>query len=184
MRTLVAACCLASIVGACGDEATTPTTGADLAGTPVAGEPAGLSGITSAHNAARASAMPAPSPALGPLTWAEPLAQAAQSWADGCKFEHSGGEYGENLYASAGSTPTGPSVVKSWADEVADYDYGSNSCTKVCGHYTQVVWRDSKQLGCAMKACTTNSPFGSFASWTLVVCEYDPPGNFTGKKPY
>jgi hypothetical protein len=162
-------------------------TGVDLASAPVAGEPAGLTGITAAHNAARAQAQPTPSPALGPLAWDDTLAQAAQGWAGGCQFKHSGGAYGENLYASAGTTPTGASVVADWVGEAKDYTYATNTCAagKPCGHYTQVVWRDTTKLGCAITSCSTNSPFGSkFPTWNLVVCEYDPPGNFNGKKPY
>jgi uncharacterized protein YkwD len=202
---------LAIVLGGCGsggdvpgahdaagiDEATTPDlaqpedlAGADLAGadlsTPPNGEPANLAGITAAHNMARANATPTPSPALNPLTWDATLAQAAQTVAAVCKFEHSNGSYGENLYASAGFAPTGAAVVNDWVGEAADYTYATNTCAagKSCGHYTQVVWRTTTKLGCALKACSQNSPFGSSPNWTLVVCEYDPAGNFVGMKPY
>ena len=157
---------------------------ADLSMGPVAGEPPTLTGITAAHNSARAQAMPAPSPALPALTWSGTLAQAAQTWADGCVFQHSMGMYGENLYASAGSTPTGPGVTQDWVSEASSYEHATDSCSGVCGHYTQVVWRATSMLGCAVKACSQNSPFGGYPDWTIVVCEYDPPGNYVGQKPY
>ena len=154
--------------------------------TPVSdGEPAALLGITAAHNAARAAVSPAASPAIPNLVWSKTVASAAQTWADRCKFEHSGGKYGENIYASGGKDVNAADVIGSWVGEAKDYDYASNKCSGVCGHYTQVVWRKSTQLGCAAAKCSTNSPFGTgFPEWQFVVCNYDPPGNFNGEKPY
>lgn len=143
-----------------------------------------MTGMTAAHNAARAAVMPAASPAIAPLVWSQTVASAAQAWADRCQFEHSGGKYGENIYASAGKAAKAAEVVSSWTSEAKNYDYGANSCSGVCGHYTQVVWRKSQQLGCGMAKCTKNSPFDGFAEWEFWVCNYDPPGNFNNQKPY
>lgn len=156
---------------------------ADLSTKPVVGEPPELIGITAAHNQVRASAKPTPSPALPALEWSSAVATAAQAWADGCTFKHSGNGYGENIYANAGSNPTGQSVVDNWASEASNYTYSSNSCAGTCGHYTQVVWRGSTQLGCGFATCTKNSPFSGFPTWNLVVCDYNPPGN-DGSRPY
>jgi pathogenesis-related protein 1 len=146
-------------------------------------EPASMAGMTEAHNAARAAVMPAATPEIPPLSWDGTVADYAQSWASGCQFMHSGGQYGENIYASTADTAP-PDVVAAWVAEDADYDYATNTCTNVCGHYTQVVWRDSVHLGCGVANCTTGSPFGGSGSWQLYVCDYDPPGNFDGMKPY
>jgi hypothetical protein len=94
------------------------------------------------------------------------------------------GKYGENLYAAAGKSAAPQEVVDSWVSEVADYDYAANSCSGVCGHYTQVVWRSSVRLGCGVAKCSKNSPFSGFNDWQLWVCNYDPPGNFIGSRPY
>jgi hypothetical protein len=100
-------------------------------------------------------------------------------------FSHNAGSYGQNLYASTGSNPPSPkAVVDSWVSEVADYNYANNSCSDVCGHYTQVVWRNSTKVGCGIKTCTSNSPFGGSGTWYIVVCNYSPPGNFSNQKPY
>jgi pathogenesis-related protein 1 len=145
-------------------------------------EPGELSGITALHNQARASVDPPAATPIPPLVWDPNLAAVAQAYADNCVFKHSGGPYGENLFASTGgSTPS--DVVGSWVSEVADYNYGSNSCSGVCGHYTQVVWAASQKLGCGVTTCTQNSPFGG-GSWQNWVCNYDPPGNYVGEKPY
>jgi uncharacterized protein YkwD len=145
--------------------------------------------MISAHNSVRISATPAPNPPLSPLTWSNTAASKAQAWADQCKFTHNPnlGNYGENLAAAAPPNTTATAgVVQDWAAESASYDYGLNTCASghVCGHYTQLVWRDTTQVGCATKVCSTNSPFGGFPQWQIWVCDYSPPGNFAGQRPY
>jgi len=115
-----------------------------------------------------------------PLQWSEPLASVAKEWADRLmqngQFVHSHNpKYGENLYEISGATATAADIVRAWAGEVSDYDYRSNSCRGVCGHYTQIVWNDTREVGCAV------ARGGRREVW---VCEYDPPGNRVGRKPY
>ncbi len=133
------------------------------------------------------------------LRWSEPLAQYAQDWATqlqskGCGLIHrpNTGKYkqlhGENLFYagpvkwSNGAVElqnmTPKLVVDSWALEKADYSYASNRCKagKVCGHYTQVVWKKSTQVGCASAVCADKSQ--------VMVCNYNPPGNYNGQRPY
>jgi pathogenesis-related protein 1 len=158
--------------------------GADDGGGPGDAEPASMNGMTAAHNAVRANPTPAPAEPMPALVWDAEIAAVAQAYAERCVFEHSGNEYGENLYASAGQASTPQQVVDSWASEVAQYDYGSNGCSGVCGHYTQIVWADTRRLGCGVAQCTTNSPFDGFPEWEHWVCNYDPPGNWVGDRPY
>ena len=73
---------------------------------------------------------------------------------------------------------TGPDAVSSWASEAADYDYASNTCAGVCGHYTQVVWATSTKLGCGVSTCP-----GLIYGHTIV-CDYAPGGNISGQRPY
>ncbi|WAM26162.1 CAP domain-containing protein [Myxococcus sp. NMCA1] len=145
--------------------------------------------MVTAHNLARSRAQPAPKPALPPLAWSTQAERKASSWAKACKFEHNPnrGDFGENLAAATPGAWTTSQVVKSWADESADYDYRRNTCQKgkVCGHYTQVVWRKTAAVGCATVMCNKNSPFGAkFPTWQLWVCNYAPPGNWVGQRPY
>jgi len=146
---------------------------------------AALCGITAQHNQARANVSPVPSTALPPMTWDTTVAAAAQAWADQCNFSHNSAGYGQNLYASAGSAAPSPTaVLTSWVSESAAYNYSTNVCSGTCGHYTQVVWRNSTLLGCGFKACSTNTPLGpKFPNWYLVVCDYSPAGN-NGSRPY
>ena len=108
------------------------------------------------------------------------LAAAAQAVADSCAFQHSANGYGENIYAAAGSAPTPADVVNSWTSEKANYTYSSNTCgsNKTCGHYTQVVWRDTTKVGCALYTCP------GFQYGATVVCNYGPGGNVGGQAPY
>ena len=138
-------------------------------------------GMVAEHNTARANASPTPSPALPEMTWDSALAETAQAWADRCVFEHSSNQYGENLYASTNQSDAA-TAVNAWVREVEDYDYESNQCSGVCGHYTQVVWRDSTRLGCAYADCDWLN--GLESSGRFWVCNYDPPGNYIGQKPY
>ncbi|KAF8091816.1 hypothetical protein N665_0435s0016 [Sinapis alba] len=127
----------------------------------------------SAHNQARQAV------GVGPVQWDATLAAFAQRYADGlrgdCKLIHSRGLYGENLSGSSGDL-TGVSAVNGWVNEKANYDYPSNTCNGVCGHYTQVVWRKSTRIGCGKARCNNGG--------TIISCNYDPPGNYANEKPY
>ena len=139
--------------------------------------------MVAAHNDARGRAAPTPSPALPDLSWSDELAQIADDWANQCVWEHSMGETGENL-AWFSYTVEPAEVVEAWFSEISDYDYDTNTCAagKMCGHYTQVVWRDTTKVGCAVVSCPDVEGIGMAGD--LWVCEYDPPGNWVGEKPY
>lgn len=132
--------------------------------------------------------MPAASPALPALVWSASIEAVAQTWANGCNYGHNPGRgfVGENIFAS--TSPYGArAVVGQWAAEVANYNYATNTCTpgQVCGHYTQLVWRNTTSVGCAVRQCTTGSPFSGWSGpWYFVVCDYSPPGNFNNQWPY
>jgi pathogenesis-related protein 1 len=144
--------------------------------------------MISAHNSVRISATPTPNPALPALTWSSAAAATAQAWADQCQFKHNPnrGNLGENIAAATPNSLTTMGVVQNWAAESAYYDYGTNSCApnRICGHYTQIVWRNTTQVGCAMARCNQNSPFSGSAQWWFWVCNYSPPGNYVGQRPY
>ncbi|CAN1167492.1 Pathogenesis-related protein 1 [Linum perenne] len=117
-----------------------------------------------------------------PLEWSPVLAECATNYtmklaSCGCEMVHSDGPYGENL-AWCDSDLNATQAVEMWDGEKVDYDYENNCCApeKMCGHYTQLVWRDSLEVGCAKVRC----PGGG----TLITCNYDPPGNYEGERPY
>ena len=118
-----------------------------------------------------------------PLAWSEDLAKVAAKWAEelkekNCGFEHSpDNTYGENLFKGTSGYFDARDVVNAWASEKAFYNYETNKCDpgEMCGHYTQIVWSNTKRVGCAKIECD---------DMEIWVCEYDPPGNWVGQKPY
>jgi pathogenesis-related protein 1 len=193
MRHLLAAAI--ALAAACGDDGGSADLdgGSDGAtgtidGPPVIGEPAGLEGTTDAHNAVRAQV------GVGPLVWDAQLAAIARAWVIQCVdtqaplglVDHNPGRssgqptyVGENIYGSGGGA-SGTDAVELWASEQANYDYASNTCAagQVCGHYTQIVWRSTTKVGCALHTCP-GLRYGS-----TVVCNYAPGGNIGGQRPY
>ncbi len=80
------------------------------------------------------------------------------------------GPYGENL---AMGYPSAAASVDAWGDERSEYNYDDPSFSEATGHFTQLVWKDSTQVGCARTLCGSHG-------WYLV-CEYWPRGNVIGQ---
>ncbi|PIL30254.1 transporter [Ganoderma sinense ZZ0214-1] len=133
-----------------------------------------ITAYLNAHNSVRAQHRAAP------LTWNETLASAAQSWVNKCVFKHSGGSlgpYGENLAAGTGSGYDIAAAVKSWTDEVSQY----NPNNPQPSHFTQVVWKATKQVGCAVKDGCSGIFDPKFGAAKFYACEYSPAGNVLGQ---
>ncbi|CAN3358520.1 protein Pry1p [Diutina catenulata] len=108
-----------------------------------------------------------------PLTWASKPYEFAKKMAanydcSGVLTHSHAPDLGENL---AAGYPDAKAVVQAWYDENETYTYGDETHYD---HFTQVVWKSSRYLGCAYKQC--GGKVG-----TYVVCEYDPPGNYVGE---
>ena len=132
------------------------------------------------------------------LAWSAEIAVYAQAWADQlaetvCTIEHRprtgawAQEYGENLYSmsSTGSLTGTISLaqgVRNWADEKAYFPGGVlknfSAYAKPIGHYTQLIWATTERVGCAVSTCKSGQ-------WNtlILVCNYDPPGNYIGEDP-
>ena len=144
--------------------------------------------MLTAHNAVRASASPEPDPPLDLLAWSDALAGDAAAWARQCPSTHDPDlalvAQGENLFfTSSAGERIADDVVDAWAIEAADYDLATDSCTGVCGHYTQIVWRETAAVGCAFQACLGGLR-GNPDMREVWVCRYSPPGNVRGQAPY
>ena len=139
-----------------------------------------------AHNAARRQVLPVAATPIPPLTWSTSLAATAQAYSAQCVWAHSGTPgLGENLAAAAPWSDRRLASAMSWASENVLYNYSANTCPsgQQCGHYTQMVWASTTQLGCGTTNCSTGSPFTGFQQWTNTVCNYTPAGN-NGQRPY
>ncbi|KAI9122194.1 hypothetical protein K1719_006883 [Acacia pycnantha] len=119
------------------------------------------------------------------FTWDEKLESAAKQTAmqhyDDCKMVHSDFPYGENIFWAQQLHWTPSDAVYYWYNESSWYNLTSLQCSapvgKDCGHFTQVAWKDSVRLGCALQHCRDPT------KGMLIFCEYDPPGNFDNENP-
>ncbi len=149
------------------------------------------SSILDVHNSERADVE------VQPLTWSNSLADGAQTWAQQIattgKFAHdpvntgltcTSNCRGENIAGFFTSVSEPDGGQSKWAAEKSDYNGQTNTCTPVspsvtCGHYTQMVWQNTHEIGCG-----TAPPGAGGLPYSILVCRYDPPGNYPGQLPY
>ena len=130
--------------------------------------------ILNAHNSYRSQV------GVPPITWSNTLASHAQERAkllsDTGKFEHLGanGE-GENLWKGTSHHFSFTQMVQSFGNEKKDYHGGVINANNY-SHYTQMVWRNTTQVGCAV----VDGRDGN----TILVCRYSPQGNVMGQSPF
>lgn len=117
-----------------------------------------------------------------PLTLNRDLCTVAQKWSDHLaatkKFEHSSDSgYGENLYSSAssGKEVSGDGATEAWYNEIKDYDFSNPGFAAGTGHFTQVIWKGTTEVG--IGAATYED-----GGWThiVVTANYSPAGNLIG----
>lgn len=136
--------------------------------------------LLAAHNGERARVG---TPAL---IWSEELEAEARAWARELiatgRFAHDPAPHGhgENLWTGWGKTFTPEEMVGEWIAERADYRPGvfpnvsrTRDWTDV-GHYTQLIWRATTHVGCAVETAGDRS---------VLACRYAPPGNIDGRSP-
>lgn len=164
------------------------------------------------HNRARKDGdrhVPNGLPPLPAVSWNCDAAAVAQAWADQSRGTqgHSSNDWrqqqfaartglrgnaaalGENLAWAAGSAPAvvQPLVkgVTDWDAEREHYNHSNGDCSQVCGHYTQIVWRESTQIGCGVVRDQIRFPGGN-QTWPhgyFLNCTYHNVGNMNGDNP-
>ena len=152
----------------------TSTSGTSTSSTSTSGSTASSgfeADILNAHNEKRALH------GIQSLAWNDTLAKYAADYAsstfscNNVKLVHSNGPYGENLAAgySGGYKP-----VDAWYDEIKQYDFSNPGFNEATGHFTQLVWKSTSQVGCAKVTCDN--------SWSqYTICEYsNTRGNVVG----
>jgi len=139
--------------------------------------------VLALHNAERSEL------GLPPLAWSDTLAAQSAVWANRLAelrvFGHSPHEMrpgqGENLWMGTAGAFSLDDMVGAWSDEKRMYRYGrlpvvtTSSEWHVVGHYTQMIWRDTTEVGCALVRANGAD---------YLVCRYSPPGNVYGEWPY
>jgi uncharacterized protein YkwD len=134
---------------------------------PANSPPQAMQPILNEHNSYRAKHC------IPPLTWSPVLASSAQQWANRCTFDHQeDSDDGENLFWGSAGAFSQEAVVRSWYEEIEAYSFTAPSVNDETGHFTQVIWRASKRLGCAVARCRGRD------FW---VCRYSPAGNDEGR---
>lgn len=121
--------------------------------------------------------------------------------------EHSSEDkYGENVAAWAGSkaAPAAERAATLWLGErtafkklsaIAPYRVGDEAGQTefdergqerpiIVGHYTAMIWRSTKQIGAARLDFELVDEQGEARYYTAIVCNYSPPGNRLGEKPF
>jgi len=139
--------------------------------------------VLAAHNRERVAL------GIAPLRWDPALAADAAKWAQHLaatgKFEHATENdrqpEGENLWAGTKGYYSAEAMVDGWIREKRYYKPGrfpENSTTgnvADVGHYTQLMWRDTGRVGCAV---------ATGAEEDVLVCRYSDAGNYIGETPF
>jgi pathogenesis-related protein 1 len=134
--------------------------------------------VLDAHTQARAAV------GVGPLKWSNDVAKVAQDWADHLaetgQLEHrQPRKYGENVAFNS----TLVAGIDAWAAEKSRFAPGTlidNANYLSFGHYTQMVWRDSTEIGVGKAVIKT----GPYKGILAIVGNYNPGGNVIGQAPY
>ena len=108
------------------------------------------------------------------MVWSRKLASNATSHAKRCTFDHDDDPSGQNIAGGGNPKNLAPMIDLFYVEKVR-YDFDTDTCRKEpCGHYTQVVWAETRYVGCAFRRCPDK---------VVMVCNYWPPGNFP-RRPY
>jgi pathogenesis-related protein 1 len=141
--------------------------------------------ILQIHNSERAAVN------VPPIAWSASLAADAQSYAQHLTtlglgpsdiLPHATGTgQGENLSWGTAGFYSPADGVRQWAAEKHNYNGGPITQAHfakgapMIGHYTQMVWKNTSEVGCGTASSNTLE---------VLVCRYSPPGNYLGQTPY
>lgn len=110
-----------------------------------------------------------------------------------CRSEMDGGGYGQNI--AAGAPPNNISSIITdhfYNDEMENFNpfFGQSTPSDMStptfdgfGHFTQIVWKDTKKVGCVTYNCEGHGKgfhgldkVGDNVTPYFTVCNYSPPG--------
>lgn len=114
------------------------------------------------------------------LTWSPVLQKQATDWAQRLAreeklYHRQPNRYGENIYWISGGDLDAVAAVDAWYGEIEAYDFAKGGFSAETGHFTQVVWASTTELGCGWARSRSGAIF--------IVCNYNPPGNVLGRFP-
>ncbi|XP_006266257.2 peptidase inhibitor 16 isoform X1 [Alligator mississippiensis] len=141
--------------------------------------------ILQMHNLYRSQVSP-PAADMQKLSWDPDLGTFAKAYAEKCIWDHNKdrGRRGENLFIMMEELDL-QLAMEDWHSEYQYYNLTTTKCAtgRMCGHYTQVVWANTLRIGCGAHFCETVEGIEE-RDMHLLVCNYEPPGNIRGRKPY
>jgi len=120
----------------------------------------------------------------GPLTWSEECAEHARKWVqhlveiDTLAHDNESG-MGENCgyfqssnVSSKSDSEWAINVSNMWYGEIEKYDFDKSGYQSQTGHFTQMIWKSTTKMGCAIAKKGTK---------VYIVANYYPPGNFMSR---
>ena len=119
---------------------------------------------------------------VGNLVLSKDLCNIAQKYAETMartgNFAHSRGEYngkdmGENLFTCYGKKITGKMMTDGWYNEINQYNFNNPGFSSGTGHFTQVVWKGSREVGFGFAQAKNGYYYG--------VANYYPAGNYSNE---
>ncbi|MEO6636834.1 MAG: CAP domain-containing protein [Ginsengibacter sp.] len=87
--------------------------------------------------------------------------------------------YGENVFGgSPAAAFKGVDAANAWLREKEKYTYSKlrEDNWFATGHYTQMIWKSTTEVGLGMATCPTGG--------IVIVGDYSPAGNMSGEYPY
>jgi hypothetical protein len=125
------------------------------------------------------------------VTWSGSLESSARTLAERCVYQHdtsiAGGGYGQNIGYGVGESAIGEMITNlMYNDEMmffADlYGKASPDMSKfdAWGHFSQIVWKGTEEVGCATVVCPSLGNAGG-SNVPFTVCNYSPAGNYDGE---
>ncbi|XP_068223928.1 scoloptoxin SSD976-like [Palaemon carinicauda] len=131
------------------------------------------------------------------------IAENKQAWAEQCpsapdqfndrKIFSESYAVGQNIYHYWGfnGSTLWKNAIDSWYNEVADMPNtevssftGNPPSMRVIGHYTQVVWANTYEIGCGGVLYSTDLGGTTYPESKIYVCNYGSAGNYIGQEIY
>jgi len=118
---------------------------------------------------------------IPPLKFSQECADFAQKWAEKLAKNNRGlvhskqAKFGENIFWKSKATNE-TEIIDAWAREKKYFSNRKRKYNSKNGHYTQMIWENTKLIGTGMAISKDGSEY-----W---VCTYYPPGNWIGEKAY
>ena len=120
-----------------------------------------------------------------PLKLSEDLNKIAQEYAEILakinEIKHSNNKYkgydlGENIFCCSGTEIQGDNMTLSWYKEINDYDFNNPGFISGTGHFTQLIWKETEEVGFGFSQSKNGIYYG--------VANYFPAGNINTKEDF